>query len=271
MDRNPAAVPLYYIQDYEPWFYPEHDPRHAAAKASYTLVPKARAFAKTEWLCRTVHRMTGIDVTRIAPGLDRSLYNGLAVGRERSGPVAITSMIRPRSARRNARGTLNLLRRIKQKYGSGVDIRIFGCADEELDQLDEAQGFDFVNFGELKRAEVAAVLRGADIFVDLSTSQAFGCTGLEAMAVGCASVLPRGSGVEEYATDEQNCLLIDTANGAEAATAVERLIGDNRPEGRFRHEALRTGLRHSIRTAVWSLLHLFGDACDESNVIVNKG
>jgi glycosyltransferase involved in cell wall biosynthesis len=265
VDRNRAAVPLYYIQDYEPWFYPEHSAQRAAAKASYNLVPNAQAFAKTEWLCRTVRRMTAIAVTKIDPSLDRSLYNSLGARRDRSGPVTITAMIRPNSARRNPRGTLDLLRKIKYKYGRSVDIRIFGCSDEELDQLEEARGFDLVNLGELQRTGVAEVLRGADIFVDLSTSQAFGCTGLEAMAVGCPTVLPRDSGVEEYAIDGQNSLLVDTSNEAEAISAVERLISDTRAEARFKTEAANTSLRYSVRTAVWSLLRLFADACEAQN------
>jgi O-antigen biosynthesis protein len=265
IDRNPAAVPLYYVQDYEPWFYPEHSAQYGAAKASYDLVPNARAFAKTEWLCRTVRRMTGIAVTKIDPSLDRSLYNSLEARRDRSGPVAITAMIRPNSARRNPRGTLDLLRKIKYKYGRAVDIRIFGCSDEELDQLEEARGFDLVNFGELKRTEVAEVLRGADIFADLSISQAFGCTGLEAIAVGCATVLPRDSGVEEYAIDGRNSLLVDSSNEAEAISAVERLISDTRAEARFKTETANTSLRYSVRIAVWSLLRLFADACEAQN------
>jgi glycosyltransferase involved in cell wall biosynthesis len=271
VEHNPSAVPLYYVQDYEPWFYPEQGAEHHSAKASYTLVPKARAFAKTEWLCQSVHRLAGIEVAKIDAGLDRSLYNGLGVKPESAGPVALTAMIRPSTPRRNPQGTLSLLRAIKQKHGGAVDIRIFGCSDEELDQLDEARGFDFVNFGELKRAEVAEVLRGADIFIDLSTSQSFGCTGLEAMAVGCATVLPRDSGVEEYATNGHNCLLVNTTNIAEAVAAVERIMADNRREGRIKREALQTGLRYSVRAAVWSLLVLFARACETAEAIVGEG
>jgi glycosyltransferase involved in cell wall biosynthesis len=274
VDRNPDAIPLYYIQDYEPWFYPEYDPRLAAAKASYHLIPEALNFARTEWLRDTLERMAAIEVTKIAPSLDRSLYNSLAVAsdtREGSGPVAITAMIRPASPRRNSRGTLLALRKIKQKHKARVDIRIYGCADEELDQVEEARGFDFVNFGELKRAEVAAVLRGADIFVDLSTGPAPGSSGLEAMAMGCATVLSRGSAVEEYAIDQQNCLLVDPANGAEALAALESLIADKNLAGRLRSEALRTGLRYSIRSAVWSLLVLFRNSERETGIAVGQG
>jgi len=141
--------------------------------------------------------MTGIEVAKIDPSLDRSLFNSLKSTRKGSSSVAITSMIRPNTARRNPGGTLNLLRKIKQKYGSAVDVRIFGCSDEELDQLEQARGFDFVNFGELNRAEVAEVLRGADIFLDLSASQALnsianystsgsGFNTLESMATPCS-------------------------------------------------------------------------------------
>jgi glycosyltransferase involved in cell wall biosynthesis len=273
VDRNPDAIPLYYIQDYEPWLYPEYDPRHAAAKASYHLIPKARNFAKTEWLRGTLERIAAIEVTKVVPSLDRSLYNGLAAARDKrvdSGAVAITAAILPSSARRNPRSTLLVLRKIKQKYKTRVDIRIYGCGDEELDQLEEARGFDFVNFGELKTAEVAAVLRGADIFVDLSSSLALGCSGLEAMAVGCATVLPRGSGVEEYAVDQQNCLLVDPVNGAEALAALEKLIADRNLEARFRSEALRTGLRYSIRSAVWSLLVLFRNSERETGIAMGQ-
>jgi glycosyltransferase involved in cell wall biosynthesis len=262
VENNPAAIPFYYIQDYEPWFYPEDGAQHAAAKASYTMVPNAIGFAKTEWLRRTVKRMEGIDVVKIEPSLDRSLYNHLGALRNRTSRVAITAMIRPNTARRNPVGTLRLLRKIKQKHARTVDIRIFGCSDDELDQIEEARGFDLINFGELKREQVADVLRGADIFVDLSTSQAFGCTGLEAMALGCMAVLPRDTGVEEYAVDGQNCLLVDSSNETEAVAAVERLMDDRSLQGRFKTETIRTSLRYSIRTAVWSLLLLFQTACD---------
>ena len=264
MDRNRAVVPMYYVQDYEPWFYPEQDPRHAAARDSYHLVTNQTAFAKTNWLCDTVQRLAAIDVAKIEPSLERTLYNSLAVklNGERpetnSSPVTITAMIRPSSARRNPRGTLNVLCQIQRTHGKAVDIRVFGCKDEDLDPLEEASAFRFINLGELKRWEVADVLRGAAIFVDFSSYQAFGCTGLEAMAIGCATVLPRGSGVEEYAVNDQNCLLVDPADDREAVAAIERLITDGELMQRIRREAIRTGRRYSIRKAVWSQLQLFG-------------
>jgi glycosyltransferase involved in cell wall biosynthesis len=111
----------------------------------------------------------------------------------------------------------------------------------------------------LQRWDVAELLRGADIFVDLSSYQAFGCTGLEAMAVGCATVLPSGSGVEEYASNNENCLLVDTADPLAGVTAIDRLIRDLPLRRRIREAALATGRRYSVRRAAWSQLRLFGE------------
>ena len=48
--------------------------------------------------------------------------------------------------------------------------------------------FDFKNYGILRRENVADLLRKSAIFIDMSTYQAFGRTGIEAMACGCAIV-----------------------------------------------------------------------------------
>lgn len=258
-DRKPTVIPLYYIQDYEPWFYAEHDPRHAAAKASYSLVPGLAAFAKTRWLCDTLRRLEGIDVAKVEPSLDRALYNGLVERPRREGPATVAAMVRPSSPRRNPRETLDVLNRLYRSKRRQVDIRVFGCQDEDLDQLEEAAGFRFVNLGELKNREVADVLRGADIFVDLSRYQAFGRTGLEAMAVGCATVLPRGSGPEEYAVHGENSLLVDTADPDEALEAIIRLVDDRDLMRQIQQNARETGRRYSVRTAAWSQLKLFCD------------
>ena len=52
--------------------------------------------------------------------------------------------------------------------------------------------------GTLPRDSVAELFASADVFLDMSHWQAWGRTGLEAMAAGCVPVLPKGSGASEY-------------------------------------------------------------------------
>jgi GT2 family glycosyltransferase/glycosyltransferase involved in cell wall biosynthesis len=261
IEKRPEVIPFYYVQDHEPWFFPQEDPRHKEAVQSYTLISRMVCFAYSDWVCNIIHALYGVRVAKIKHGLDRSIFHDGIMREEMSGsPLRITAMIRPSSPRRSPAETLRILKIIKQKYKNRVDIRVFGCNDEELDLMDEARGFCFVNMGELTKFQVGELLKGCDIFIDASKFQAFGCTGLEAMATGCVAVLPKDSGVMEYGRDKENCLLVDTAQSKEVIAAVERLIGNKRLMFSLRKEGIKTGSLYSLRKAAWSEMALFSQA-----------
>lgn len=62
-----------------------------------------------------------------------------------------------------------------------------------------------------QRVAVATVLRRTDLFIDLSWWQAFGRSGLEAMACGTLSIMPLTGAASEICgeDDEANCLYHD--------------------------------------------------------------
>ena len=51
-------------------------------------------------------------------------------------------------------------------------------------------------------------MRRCDVFIDASAYQAFGRSGLEAMACGAVPVLPALGGVHEYALDDENAMVL---------------------------------------------------------------
>ncbi|MGA2775012.1 MAG: glycosyltransferase [Candidatus Omnitrophota bacterium] len=268
VDNHPEVIPLRYIQDYEPWFFKKNDLRHSAAEQSHTLVPNMVCFAKTDWLCKIIKQFHGVDVVKINPSLDKSIYNYWGVRNKKiTEPVRITAMIRVRhsSPRRSPKETLTILKIIKKKYKNRVDIRVFGSSDEELDTMDESRGFRFINFGELKRLQVAELLKSSDIFVDASQYQAFGRTGLEAMAVGCATILPKNCGTSEYAKDNENSLLVDTKEKSKVILAIERLISDKELLAHIKEEGIKTARLYSVRKAVWSEILLFSHILTREN------
>ena len=71
----------------------------------------------------------------------------------------------------------------------------------------------------LTRDDVALLFARADLFIDASKWQAFGRTGLEAMAAGCVPLLPAGSGASEYAQHGFNSMLVDTDDAESVATS----------------------------------------------------
>ena len=109
------------------------------------------------------------------------------------------------------------------------------------------------------REQVAELLRKADIFLDLSDYQAFGRTGLEAMACGCAVVLPQKGGVHEYAIDGDNAILVDTALENDCYTEIVKLISDPEWRREIQKNALLKAAEYSIYKASVSEVLLLKD------------
>src|SRR5206468_690679 len=64
-DRRRDFLPAYYVQDYEPFFAEEGSPAADAAAASYTAIPGACVFAKTQWLCSLLGSAHGVSAHRV--------------------------------------------------------------------------------------------------------------------------------------------------------------------------------------------------------------
>ncbi len=262
--RNPQLLVAYYIQDYEPWFFKEGTPDWQSASESYTCVEDMCLFAKTDWLCRIVEEKHYRKVRRVSPSLDTSVYFPSFPTRESDTEVTtVCAMIRPSTPRRASWVTLEILKRIKNADPDRVRIVTFGCDLEQLEEFRILQApwleldFVFEHRGVLVREEVAEVLRTSDIFVDFSEYQAFGRTGLEAMACGCSVILPAKGGVHEYAVDGENAVIVDTSSKKEMEDALAGLIQNREFRRRLQGQGITTASRYSIERAVLSKLSLF--------------
>src|SRR5262249_36598450 len=158
---------------------------HNLALKSYRMIPDAVLFAKTQWLCDTVKRKHRVKVHKVCPSLDAEVYFPQAEARPPAAAVRIISMVGPSTPYRGHARTLRVLQSIQQEFGAKVQIELFGCADDELKSSFNGS-LVFQNHGVLTRERIAHQFRTSDIFVDFSDWQAFGRTGLEAMACGCA-------------------------------------------------------------------------------------
>jgi len=252
----PGAVPAYYVQDYEPLFFPKDSPEWEAAARSYTLVPDAVLFAKTHWLCDIVRARHGVEVHKVSPSIDHDVYFPSPTERcdER---VRVAAMIRPSSPRRGAERTLTVLRRLAREFGERLDVHTFGCTDVAMQVAQLPMDVRFTNHGILTREQVAKLLRNTDIFLDLSDYQAFGRTGIEAMACGCAVVVPVLGGTDEYAVNRGNALVVDTSQLEVCYEAAHELVVDSRLRERLQQAGAAKAGEYSIDWAARSELELF--------------
>ena len=253
--ESPALLGAYYVQDYEPLFAAAGSAEAVEAEQSYTAIPDAVLFAKTHWLRTTLTERLGVPVAKVEPSLDRDLFH--TEGREPGdGPVRVLAMVRPRTPRRAPAETLTILARLVEAYGDRVRVTTFGCDADAVEGLGGIpDGIEHA--GLVSREEVARLLRGADVFLDCSWYQAFGRTGLEAMACGATAVLPRIGGVREFARDGENCLLSDTWEVDDTYAALARLVEDEPLLRRLQAGAVEAARPYSTLRAAFSEYALF--------------
>lgn len=256
VDVYPNALPAYYVQDYEPFFFESGSAEWHAASDSYARIPSALLFAKTEWIANEIELRHGLHVHKVAPSLDHAVY--FPTPHLTDSRVAIVAMIRPQTARRGAERTLRVLAEVARRFPH-VAVHTFGCDPDHAVFAGESPDLKLTNHGRLTRSEVASLLRTSDVFVDLSDYQAFGRTGLEAMACGCVAVLPRRGGVGEYA-DAENAVLVDTSDEGGCVTALTALVENQGERRRLRAQGLLTAARFSVGQAAMSELSVFAAA-----------
>ena len=260
--RWPEKLYVYYVQDYEPWFFADDDQSRAIALDSYTLIPDMILMAKTDWICRTVQERHGKPVYRIAPSLDHAVFHP-GHSRTKDGPVKIAAMVRPTTPRRGPLRTIRILKQVIATCDQPVQVLLFGCETQHLNtyiarnapELRLSKQFD--SRGVLPRQRVAELMREADMFIDLSDYQAFGRTGLEAMACGCAVVVPKEGGVYEYAVHGENCMVVDTKSDDDMVKTIQALATNDALRTTIAHQAIETAARFDIVRASVSEISVF--------------
>jgi glycosyltransferase involved in cell wall biosynthesis len=80
-------------------------------------------------------------------------------------------------------------------------------------------------------------MRNSDIFLDFSVWQAMGLSAMEAMASGCAVVVPRAGGASDFCIHDRNALVIDTSADEACFEAANRLVQDPHLLSRLRQNA----------------------------------
>jgi len=255
IDINPHILPAYYAQDYEPMFFPKDSENWHVACDSYSLIPNAITFAKTQWIADKIQQEHGVKVHKVAPSIDHETYKPR--NKINDGRVNISAMIRPQTPRRGAERTMRLFSRLNKIHKDNINFHIFGCESDDERFKTLIQDFPFVNNGILSRPAVSALLAKSDIFVDLSDYQAFGRTALEAMACGATAMVPIHGGTDEYAQNNINALVVDSFDEDLCFNKLDALLKDKDNIKAMQARGLLTAANYSVHKAAITELYLF--------------
>jgi len=215
LDAGRAAVGVYFVQDYEPWFFPANNPAmRDRVRATFSLLD--HRIVKSDWLAGML-REDGHDTHKISLGMDLGQFYPRDTGRRQPTLVA---MARPLTPRRGFRATIDAIARVKA-VRSDVEIHLFG--DRTLHR--QTIPFNYHDEGVItNQNHLAEIYSLADVFLDGSEFQGFGRCGLEAMACGAACVLTEVGGVNEYARHNENALLTPPQAPEHFAEAILSLL-----------------------------------------------
>lgn len=258
-----AATPPalgYYVQDFEPSFFPEGSRDHRRAWDSYTLLPSVRRFAKTGWNAREVKTRVGVPCSVVGPSFDVDLFRPVEE-EPPAEPLRVAAMVRPSTPRRQPGLTLEVLERAHRRLGDRLDVTVFGVREDDPAYVSLKRPFPYRCAGELDDAALVSLLCRTHVFLDASRYQAMGLTAMEAMGCGATAIVPSAGGAGSFAEDGKNALFVDTSTPDAAVDAIVRLAEDGGLRARLAREARASAVAFHPEVAAGRVLSvLFGDA-----------
>jgi len=222
--RRLDAVTAYFVQDYEPWFYPDSDvEKQRRVAATYGMTE--HRIVKSRWLGDLVRRRHGVDCHTIHLGLDLGVFRRRPRAALTGRRSRVIAMARPNEPHRGFKELVEVFGEISKRR-SDVEFVVFGARAGELPNK---LPFSYVDAGLIEdMQQVADVIGSCDVLIDPSHFQGLGRPGLEAMACGTCTVLPLIGGVTEYARDGENCLTVPPRQPVAIVAAVLRLLDDSK-------------------------------------------
>jgi glycosyltransferase involved in cell wall biosynthesis len=217
---NKTKRKYYFIQDYEPLFYPGGS-TSALAESAYRF--GFRALVNTPGLLAAVNKRHGMEGISFIPAVDQELY--FPDFNKRNDRVRIFFYARPFNPRNAFNLGVTIIKELLDKYGDRIEIITAGAEWRE-----EAYGLKgkITNLGLLKSLnEVADLYRGCDIGFVYMLSKHPSYQPFEFMASGMATVTNNNEDNLWLLKNKHNCLVSEPSPAA-MAEAISELIDDEK-------------------------------------------
>lgn len=246
--KGKARKTVYFLQDYEAWFYPESDTaKRQTVRDTYAL--HNEKIVKSDWLADMLAE-DGYPTHKIRLGMNLDVFYPREA--QRRSQKTVMAMVRPRTPNRGYNDVIAALRQVKEARPD-VQIVLFGGNIPQENLPFEAAITGVVT----DQNALAQLYSKADVFLDGSVFQGFGRPALEAMACGTACVVTNVGGVNEYARDGENCLTVPPKSPDKFAAAILQLLDDNALRARLISGGLSTAAKFCHRREARETMQYF--------------
>jgi GT2 family glycosyltransferase/glycosyltransferase involved in cell wall biosynthesis len=220
----PRGIPVYFVQDIETSYYPDHERARHAVLDSYR--PEFRYMTISSWNRERLCEL-GLDAELIPPGIDLQTFRPRADVARHNDMVLALGRSNPL---KNLPLTLAAWRALRDPR---PELRLFGIEPE----VAEGEAVSYVESPDDE--QVNELFCQATVFVQTSTHEGFALPPLEAMATGAAVVCTDAHGNRDFCVDGINCLIPEPDAGAVSA-ALARLLADPELRARLGEAGLAT-------------------------------
>ena len=230
---NKTKRKYYFIQDYEPLFYPGGT-TFALAESTYRF--KFRGVVNTPGLLAAVNQRHGLEGISFIPAVDRKLYHPDASAKDTK-RVKVFFYARPNNPRNAFNLGIQIIKQLTQKYGDKIEIVTAGAEWKE-----RQYGLRNLvnNKGLIKTLpEVADLYRECDIGFVYMLSKHPSYQPFEFMASGMATVTNNNEDNLWFLKHEENCLVSEPSPKA-MVEQISRLIDDAELRVRIVANGLKT-------------------------------
>ena len=235
------GIPVYFVQDIETSYYPDHEQARHAVLDSYR--PEFRYMTISSWN-RERLRELGLDAELIPPGIDLDTFRARSDVARREDMVLALGRSNPL---KNLPLTLDAWRALPVPR---PELCLFGIEPD----LATDPGMRYVQCPDDE--QVNELFCQASVFVQTSTHEGFALPPLEAMATGAAVVCTDAHGNRDFCVDGVNCLMPD-ADVASVSAALARLLMDPALRARLGRAGIETAADYAWERRIDALEWFF--------------
>ncbi|MCX6751897.1 MAG: glycosyltransferase [Candidatus Nomurabacteria bacterium] len=231
---------IYFIQSDERNFEESKKYKEAVNKTYKYNNQKIEYMTMANWIKRWQKKEFDNEVFYIPNGLDHNIFHPVVPIQPKNNKIRVL-----------LEGSINLpFKGMAEAFGvvKDLDCEIWAVSSYGKPEPEWRcdKFFEKVNF-----FDMPAIYSSCDILLKMSTVESFAYPPLEMMACGGVPVILEVPGIEEYAKNGENCIIVKNAN--EAKETILKLMSDKKLYNNLREAGLKTAKNFSWESSIDSL------------------
>lgn len=225
------GIPVYFIQEFETWFYPDDIVSQASVVSCYRKEFRNMTTSKYNHAEITA---LGLKATAIPCGYDDKTYRPIKnMAREKNVLLGVGR----RFFQKNFEFTLKAWQSLGDEKPK---MWLFGI-EPDMAKLDP----NIKYYTKPSNEEVNKLYNQATVFVQTSRHEGFSLPILEAMAAGCPVICTDAHGNQDFCKDGKNCLMVDHDDVEGLSKKIKRLLKDKNLQISLSREGIKTAKKYS--------------------------